>query len=721
MTDETHHSSRAPGRPRPLGAVYFAALAVAVWALSLFTNGYVLLGDMVFTPAMHPPTSLLGPGHGTMDVTLVYNLAWLVSRVIGAVLLQKAILFLIVFLAGYLMYRNVPASRQWSRLFAGTLYAINPFTYTRLLMGQWGFLLGYALLPVVFASVVKTVRKPTPGRCAVTSLWLAGTALLSLHAGALALLVAVFVAVFELVKRPGAWRAVVAVVSVLLLFVLLSSFWILPLLERNGQAESIGKADLTFFATRSTSHAGIAVSVIGMYGYWKTQLDSLMPRKYVPLWFIFGFLLLLLALYGYLGYHAEPGRGRSLGALGLLMIVGFFLALGSRAWVTGGLFSWLYNNVVALRIFREPQKFVALIVFGYCVIGATGTDRFLSRRQALEPERPKRRINRLAVLPLILIALTCFYSFRMFGGLWGQAKAVSYPSSWSDAQRILQKDSSDWAALYLPPYWYMRFDFTKSDNTITSPMPFYFKNRYVMLTPLGVGPFVLDQQPVDRYVTAALDSGRTRGNLGAMLAPLDVKYVVMSLNQASVGFRFVEEQKDLVEVARWDDLVLLRNRVPVSRLTLAGGSGTYTTWEALGGFAKGGNLLGSILLGGTRNLVPDTTGTPAPETAVSAVRVEASLPPARNKATALLFAEPFSRYWTMNGSPSKENLGMTSAFSVPSGAASVKVSYLNPWLVIGYIISGAAIILCLLLLILNSIAAGRKPEESVGDHAKLVP
>jgi len=726
MTVAAASNIRKRVRPGGWAALYFAILSIAIWALSLFQNGYVLLGDMVFTPAMHSPVSMLGPVRGTMDVALIYNLAWLVSRVIGAVLLQKAVLFLIAFLPGYLMYRNVPATRQWSRLFAGTLYAINPFVYTRMVMGQWGFLLGYALLPVVFASTLKTARKPTAGRVAVTALWLAGAAVFSLHAGALALMVAAAVIVFEIASRPRAARTAAAGLVVLVLFLVLSGFWLLPAVDGGGPGSTMTRADLKLFETRTTSRAGTALSVAGLYGFWKTQIDGLMPRKYIPLWPAFGILMTVFCLYGLFRYHSEPGRGPALLALAALAVIAFFLSLGARAPVTGGLFTFLFDHVSAFRLFREPQKFVALIVLAYAVLGASGLDRVLARRRR-EKRPPVAARRARAVIPVVLLALVCLYSFRMFGGLWGQANAVSYPKSWSSAQEYLAKDSGDWYALYLPSFWYMRYDFTKSDYTITDPMPFYFKNRSLPLTSIEVGGMRLDSTALDGYLQAALDSGRDNGNMGSMLAPLDVKYVLMSLNQASVLFKYVDRQQDLEVVRRWEDLVLLRNRVPVSRLTLVASEGSYHDWKAVGREARGPVLSGSHLLKGLQTVLSHRAGTALATEISSARAIVATIPtghsgdnpvPGASEKRSVLLSEPYSGHWEIAGqarSSPQRQLGVTMAFGLDTtaGATVVNINYFYLLLWLGYALSCAALLLCLALALYERHSARQERKAAV--------
>ncbi len=684
-----------------LPPLYFAAVSVAVWGAALFRYGYVLLGDLVFTPAMNPGWSLLGPPRGTTNVGLVYNLAWLLSRVIGAVLLEKLVLFLIAFLPGYLMYRNMPSKNKWACYFAGTLYAVNPFTYTRMLMGHWGFLLAYALLPVVLASMIKAVREPGRGQYAKTALWLAATAVLSLHPGIFAVLICVVVALFMLARPYGKRRTagVVALVAVIVLFAILSAFWLIP--SEGGPVGSISKTDLKAFETRSTSSAGTAVSLIGMYGFWKTQLDPLLPRNSVPLWPAFAFGFLLLAAYGFWSHRNEPTRGPLVKALAVIWVVGFFLSLGTKAPVTGPLFSFAFDHFTFFRLFREPQKFACMMVLSCAMLGGLGVERLATRRSRVTDHR---RLGRILAVLLLLAVFS--YSFRMFGGLWGQAKAVSYPRSWAEAQNILEDDPGDWKALYLPPYWYMRFDFLNSDYTVNSPMPLYFKNASVQLYAINVGGVELNRQPVDRYVQASLDSGRARGNMGAMLAPLDVKYVLLFLNPASANFSFVLEQKDLEIVKRWGDLVLLRNRVPVHRLALVERKGTYRSLDELAKKAWGGRLLGSHLVAGTGTDVPDSHGTAVAHRNQGATRVKAHVPPGAGRRT-LLFGETYNAGWRIDGASAVQNLGVTCAFRTGAQGGSVTIAYRSTRLLVGYAVSGLGLILCVILVALDALKKRR--------------
>jgi hypothetical protein len=357
-------------------------------------------------------------------------------------------------------------------------------------------------------------------------------------------------------------------------------------------------------------------------------------------------------------------------------------------------------------LFREPQKFSALLVLAFAGLGSLGVERLAGRRSA----DPRRYAYVLRVLGIVLLALVLFYSFRMFGGLWGQAKAVSYPRSWSEARSLLEEDGGDWKALYLPPYWYMRFDFTDSDYTVTSPMPFYFTCDFVKLNALVVGGIELNTAPVDRYVRAALDSGRERGNLGAMLVPLDVKYVVFARNPASAGFEYVLRQRDLEVVRDWGDIVLLRNTNRVGRLVLCSGEGTYRDWTGVGARARGGDLVGSWISRGSRTRIPDGSGTPVQHRERACGGVTATVPVDAEPGT-LLLAELFDGGWRLDGDRPAEQLGLTCAFEVGNRGGRMTLAYLDPVIVIGYSLTAAGLIICFVLMIRGAFRSRWRPGE----------
>src|SRR5206468_6739692 len=85
-------------------------------------------------------------------------LADILSRAFTGQVAEKALLFAIFAGATWGAARLVPSLRPAARIGAGLLYAWNPFTYERILIGHWALLVGYAAMPFV-ASVAIGLRR----------------------------------------------------------------------------------------------------------------------------------------------------------------------------------------------------------------------------------------------------------------------------------------------------------------------------------------------------------------------------------------------------------------------------------------------------------------------------------------------------------------------------------------------------------------------------------
>ncbi|MBN2168543.1 MAG: hypothetical protein JW738_04810 [Actinobacteria bacterium] len=702
-------------------ALYFGVLSIAVWGKALFGYGFVLLGDMVFTPAMYPVGSMLGPPRGLMSVTLVFNLVHVLSQIISGMLVQKVLLFLTVFLAGLLMYYCVPCKAVWGKIFAGTLYAVNPFIYVRLIMGQWGFVLGYALIPVVIKAIQRLLNEPNSFNASLSGLLLAAVALISPHCAVIAVIIAVLLWVLGMFTAGNKRKRIIYFAAALLIFTLLSSFWIVPAFQYEGLESTINSSDLEAFRTQSTSSAGVGISVLSMYGYWKTRLDPLLPRSGLPLWPGFMIVFAALSLIGLVSNWKNSETESLVKVLLITFIFGFFLALGSRAPITGGLYGFLFDQFPVIKLFREPQKFVALISLSYSILGALGLEKLLL---SIKENSSRAKIIRAGAFT-VSILLVFTYSYRIFGGLWGEAKPVRYPDSWSEARMVLDEDGSDFKVLFLPPYWYMRFDFEQGDRTTASPLPYYFSQPSIPLFRIDVGRFKLNELNTDRYVRSVLEAAEQNSNLGALLAPLNVKYVIFARSDGSEYLDYVLDQKDMEVIRKWPDLVLLENKVDAPRLSLAPDRGTFKSWADVGNLAEGETLVGSYLDKGKKTNIPGSSGLPVREESSSTNKIEFHLPdtvPPEKPATErswLLLGEPYDSKWRLNDKSPLEQLGVTCAFPVdPSNRGKQVVNYRNNLLLVGYVVSLISLLASLSLLIVEK----RKLKRGVkGKEKQMEP
>ena len=107
----------------------------------LLSRGYVLTYDMVFSPHAHIALQSIREGRGLYSALPMQTLTLLLNQLLPGDVIQKLYLYAIFFAAIYTMYRCLPLASRSARLTAGLMYALNPFTYDRLMAGHWLFLL----------------------------------------------------------------------------------------------------------------------------------------------------------------------------------------------------------------------------------------------------------------------------------------------------------------------------------------------------------------------------------------------------------------------------------------------------------------------------------------------------------------------------------------------------------------------------------------------------
>ncbi|HET8671326.1 MAG TPA: hypothetical protein VFM05_12085, partial [Candidatus Saccharimonadales bacterium] len=175
-------------------------LVTAAIMLPLLPPGYILTLDLVFTPSLRMPSEI-GSDY------LWYALLHFLDVILPSQLIEKVILVSIPLLASVGMHRllvHVPMgasltsrrlnrsgagkqsfettdskvgsplvsglrevseapSKQWVlAIYAASIfYAVNPFTYSRFMAGQYAVLLGYALLPFFALALIRFLTAPS--------------------------------------------------------------------------------------------------------------------------------------------------------------------------------------------------------------------------------------------------------------------------------------------------------------------------------------------------------------------------------------------------------------------------------------------------------------------------------------------------------------------------------------------------------------------------------
>ena len=507
----------------------YAGLAVATLGLTLLP-GYVLTLDMVFTPKLHPILSLTS----ALPLNLLIAAA---NFTLPGYAVQKLMLLAILAGAGLGMHRLVPAQNQWAKYAAGILYVINPFTYARLMAGQYLVLAGYALMPWFLAALLRFVRRPEFATAWPLTLWALAIGFVSLHYLGFAVLAGIIALGLcgwrerrrpDQLKRLAIWSGGVA-----LAILLINAFWLVPLLlhrtPQAGLVGSFGDAYFLSFRTASDHIFGQMLNTMALYGFWgDDQGQYILPKSVFNFWWVIALIILVL---GGLGAIKKWRHHRFAITLMLgLLAVGFVLAQGIMGSPFAPFNHWLMEHALAYRGYREPGKFIGLIALAVAYCFGLGADWLLARTKA-------------AWLPGLIVALPLIYTPTMLWGAGGQLQAVNYPSDWYALNRRLDAEHSSGKVLFLPWREYIRFGF--AGRVIANPAPRFFDRPTVAGDNPQIG--LIERQstnPQSSFIEQQI-LPPSRINIASKLKSHGFEYVVLAKEADFQNYAWLNSQPGL--------------------------------------------------------------------------------------------------------------------------------------------------------------------------------
>ncbi|HSX29415.1 MAG TPA: hypothetical protein VLE73_02550 [Candidatus Saccharimonadales bacterium] len=505
---------------RPFAPYYVVALLVL---LPMLRPGYILTLDMVFTPWLPMPSAVTSSYlfHAGLHV---------LNFLIPSSIIQKLLLLSILLLASIGMHRLVRSIAREQNLsasiyIASIFFAINPFTYSRFMAGQYAVLLGYALLPWLTQSALVFAVRPNLRQACWLGVLITIIGIVSIHTlAAVAILGGVGGAI-------GWWRhtekrgALVRYGLVILgTFVVLSSYWLLPLLAGKGKtAAAIGgftSADTQAFMTTGTTVPARMFHSLRLQGFWLEDRGLYaLPQDRTVLWGLSSLIFIALAIAG--AHRLWRTRRALVLWLGVTSATAIVIAAGA-----------LSGLLTALPLgagLREPHKLVMLVALAYGVFLAFGCQAFL------EQLRSKHQMWHAPAM-IVLLVLPLSYTRAMLWGFNGQLTPRQYPSDWFMLRQQLAQSTATTKGhvLFLPWHQYMTFAF--ADRIIANPAPDFFgKNVIVSNDPeldgaasyaassaqKALGKLVV---PKGRQNTAALARELNRQNVAYVVLTNDYDY-----------------------------------------------------------------------------------------------------------------------------------------------------------------------------------------------------
>lgn len=609
--------------------IEFALIALLIF-LPLFNGGYILLLDYVIAPYIKAPTSIEN------TLILGYLFHWS-NLVIPSHLIQKLLLFFILYLSGISMYKLVDSESSWPKYFAGILYIFNPFVYARFLAGHHLFLIGYALLPFFIKSLLEFYKAPNFNKTIRLGLWIAAISSISIHSiffMVLILLTFSLAFILENIKNKKLiLKGLKFSVLTGLMVIVLNSYWLIPYVS--GQTETAQVAagfdskHVEGFQTLPDEKWGILFNTAAMYGFWAEGTgDFIVQKDILPYWPYLFMAILGLAVWGAMSTfkikksnfsrhsraNGNPGslenqrnicipfssgndrkneeRGLSQRAivLGLIIIgiISFIFAVGVSHPLTAKVYWFAYEHIPFFKGYREPHKFVGLLVLVYAYLGALGVNNILEKlglcsHTTLEVKTQKNSevkknklwipfprsesrtsfkgmIKKLKVgLPLIFISLPIIYSPLLLWGAGGQIKPVDYPKDWYQTNEFLKQDEQNFNVLFLPWHQYIGFNFT--GRVVANPAEKFFDKPIIQGDNMEFGAiYSQTNNPTSKYIeeNLVLNKGPVI-ELGQKLKKLDIKYIILAKEADWENYKFLNIQKDLKRIKESENLIIYKN------------------------------------------------------------------------------------------------------------------------------------------------------------------
>jgi len=184
----------------------------------------------------------------------------------------------------------------------------------------------------------------------------------------------------------------------------------------------------------------------------------------------------------------------------------------------------------------------------------------------LKQRMPRPLKTGLMILIFLLLATPFIYSFTIFG-FYGQLGVTDYPEEWYEVNDHLNRDSNDVNVLFLP--WHMYMDYSwlpNTDKRLINPSRQFFDKPVIAGDNIEIqNIYSQSSNPISKYIEFLLPRGNEIDNLGELLAPLDVRYIIL-VNEADYeSYDFLYRQEDLTVELQKPGITLFKNEHPASR------------------------------------------------------------------------------------------------------------------------------------------------------------
>jgi len=640
--------------------IFFLVSILVFWGL--LKPDYILTLDMNFTEN----TRILDIIYGIKNlpsIGIIFNLTITFLNLIFPMwVVQKIILFSILFFSGIFAYRFFPADNKIGKFFAGLVYMINPFIFVRFLAGHLLLLIGYTFLPLLIKTFIDFFEEPEL-KISVKIVFLMIIISFGIHY--IPIIFGIFAIFFILnfLKRKNP-KFVKYSVFILLVYLFINSYWILPeVIAPSARIrtfeEFIGPKDVSLFSPKPSLTFNTFFNLASMHGFWRMGYDY--AKFHISFWYILYIIILFLTVHGFLILNKHKKYGIYAKSLAIISIASLILATGITHPFFSKIFNFLFENIPFFKGYREPHKFVAILCLTYSFFGGVGLGDFVD--QFKQSKKAPKKL--LAIFIAICLATPFIYSYTMFFGFRGQLETVEYPKTWYKVDDYLNQDEDNFNILFLPWHLYMDFRFNPKQRIVNPADRFFAKPTIQGDNIEAGGIYSQSVNPISKYIEFLLSNNQKYNNFGELIKPLNIKYVILVKEIDWYLYTFLYNQTDLELVIDNEDLLVFKNIHETSPVYETDTFLTEDSWNDL------------------TNNTSTLDLTPIKTEKKSQIKYILHEEPSKKY---LVFSEKFSDGWRYSNQEPESYLGTVNVFEV-SEENTICYQRFNCYL-IGYIISG---------------------------------
>ena len=502
-----------------------------------------------------------------------------------------------------ILKNNIPA------FLAGLFFGINSWVISRILAGHISLLIAYGLIPLFliflfeavgfydgFTSVNKLRTKIKPIILSAITLTIISSAVM-FDGLIITILITFILIIFWLayivfsfsgsirpsvlfdtinLKKQILIHIIVSAALIITITILLSLYWIIPvgIYALTSSATSTSQTVLPWLHSRA-----VLENLLTLKGYWWPQFTDMI---YASDSMILNRIYLVLSWIPFLALLNTIPRLREskekLAALSLLSVftIGLLLSLGAN------LFGSYYQYFTLFGVFRDPEKFSALIALTYpffIAIFANKTIHFINEKKPFLKTKyikiktvtiPRKKFYSI----IIILIFTASHLLVVWPALTGNFRnsydSLEMPESYPIVNNWLEEQEGDFKVLWLPADDYIKFDWSK-DRSMGEPMRYLSGKQTVQTVDPArdVTPWTsLSIMQINHF----LERNETK-NIGKILGPMNIKYIIFRSDVVSPSFpnmfSSLMQQEDLLLKFSKEPLYIFENNhyLPIIRPT----------------------------------------------------------------------------------------------------------------------------------------------------------